>query len=396
MNQSDNIIKAIFSVIDEPTPVPLHVPEFDGSELDYVTQCITTGWVSSVGSYVERFEKMLADNTGVSYAIACVSGTAALHAALVALDIKAGDEVLVPALTFVATANAVSYTGATPHFCDSDAERLGIDVVKLASYLEIIAEHIGNDGKIPIYKNKHTGHRLRAIVPMHVFGMSVDMDGLLKIAEKYGLVVIEDAAESLGSTYKGKPLGGYGHVGVLSFNGNKIITTGGGGAILTNDEALAKKIKHLTMTAKKIHPWIYDHDMVGFNYRLPNINAALGCAQLEQLESKLKLKRRLAVAYEKAFEKIDNVKFMVEPDDSKSNYWLNAIKIEGDWDNEMRDQLLKSLHEGGVLCRPVWNLLPSMEIYMDCPSMNLSIANDLVTRIINIPSSARLAKNIDK
>ena len=303
------VLAALRTVLPKSTAgVALHEPRFSGNEWAYVKECLDTGWVSSVGKFVDRFEAQLAEYTGAKRAIAVVNGTAALHVCLLLVGVQPGDEVIVPALTFVATANAVTYCGAIPHFADSEFKTLGLDPDKLDVYLQKIGE-VRSDGCY----NKQTGRRIKAVVPMHTFGHPVDLDSLIEVSARYRLELVEDAAESLGSFYKGRHTGNWGRVSALSFNGNKIITTGGGGAILTNDEELGLRAKHLTTTARVPHAWELSHDMVGYNYRLPNINAALGCAQLEQLPSFLKQKRALAERYKAAFDEVKGVTFFTEP-----------------------------------------------------------------------------------
>jgi perosamine synthetase len=364
--------------------VSLHEPSFAGNEWVYVKECLDTGWVSSVGSYVDKFEAMLAEYTGVKRAVAVVNGTAALHICLQLAGVEAGDEVLVPALTFVATPNAVKYCGATPHFVDSEEATLGLSPAKLADYLAETAEICGED-----CINKTTGRRIKAVVPMHTYGHPVDLDPLVDICERFKLVLVEDAAESLGSFYKGKHTGNRGRLSALSFNGNKIITTGGGGAILTNDLELGAVAKHLTTTAKVPHKWAFRHDMVGYNYRLPNINAALGCAQLEQLPDFLLRKRRLAESYREACKNLPGIRFFTEPEHVKSNYWLNALLLD-DALSDKRDDLLELTNENGLMTRPTWELMHNLPIYMNCPRMDLTVAESLERRLINIPSSATL------
>jgi aminotransferase in exopolysaccharide biosynthesis len=337
--------------------------------------------VSSVGKFVDRFEHDLAQYTGAKYVVATVNGTAALHIALKLAGVMQDDEVLVPALTFVATANAVAYCNATPHFVDSEESTLGIDVAKLRSYLldhtKIIAGQC---------VNTVSGRIIRAVVPMHTFGHPVDMDGLMDLASEFKLVVVEDAAESLGSTYKGKHTGTLGILGVLSFNGNKTITTGGGGAILTNDPELARRAKHLTTTAKLTHAWEYRHDEVGYNYRMPNINAAIGCAQLEQLPQLLESKRDLFSRYQGAFNKVDGVQLMSEPSGCLSNYWLQTIVLTAD-NAKYRDVVLDATNNAGLMTRPTWVLMKELTQFSAMPSMNLDVARELSQRIINIPSN---------
>jgi perosamine synthetase len=364
--------------------VSLHEPLFAGNEWSYVKDCLDSGWVSSVGSYVDRFEVMLAEYTGVKRAIAVVNGTAALHMCLVLAGVASNDEVLLPTLTFVATPNAISYCGAIPHFVDSEEATLGLNPHKLADYLHRITELRGKE-----CFNRITGRRIRAVVPMHTYGHPVDIDPLLEVCERHNLVLIEDAAESLGSYYKGRHTGQWGKLSALSFNGNKVITTGGGGAILTNDEELGQLAKHLTTTAKIPHKWEFNHDMVGYNYRLPNLNAALGCAQLEQLPGFLARKRALAEAYGRAFTTVEGVRFMTEPENSQSNYWLNTLLL-----NETciahRDELLALTNDSSIMTRPTWILIHKLPMFKDCPRMDLSVAESLERRLINIPSSASL------
>jgi len=364
--------------------IALHEPLFNGNEWIYVKDCLDTGWVSSVGQYVERFEQQLADNTGMKYALAVVNGSAALHICLQLAGVSAGDEVIVPALTFVATANAVSYCGAIPHFVDSEARSLGLDPYKLVSYLDEISE-LRPEGCF----NKKTGRRIKAVVPMHTFGHPVDMDPLVEICYKQRLELIEDAAESLGSYYKGVHTGKWGRLSVLSFNGNKIATTGGGGAILTNDESLARLAKHLSTQAKPPHPWSFNHDRVGYNYRMPNINAALGCAQLEQLPEFIEKKRALAKRYQEVFAEVEGVKIFKEASYAHSNYWLNVLLLNEKYSTE-RDHLLGLTNGRGIMTRPAWTLMHKLPMYVNCPRMDLSGAESLERRIINLPSSVFL------
>lgn len=362
-----------------PTRVGLHEPHFAGKEWEYVKECLDTGWVSSVGKFVDRFEQMVAEFTGVKKAIACVNGTAALQICLKLAGVEAGDEVLMPALTFIATANAVSYAGAVPHFIDCEESTLGVDPKKLAAYLHDI---MGNGGI-----NKKTGRRISAIVPVHIFGHPVRLDELVAVCKKYDITLIEDAAESLGSYYKGQHTGGFGKLAAMSFNGNKIITTGGGGMILTNDEDLARRAKHITTTAKTPHAWEYVHDEIGFNYRLPNINSALGCAQMESLPTYLEKKRKLASRYIEAFQNIPGVDFFVEKDFAKTNYWLNAIILK---DGSLRDEVLKATNDAQIMTRPLWRLMHRLPMFEKNPRMDLSVAEGLEARVINLPSSVFL------
>ena len=364
---------------------PLHIPIFEGNEIEYVTDCIKSNFVSSVGEYVNRFEKAICEYTGAKYAILTVNGTAALHVPLILVGVEENDEVLMPALTFIATANAVSYIKAIPHFVDVDEKSLGIDADKLDEYLSSIV-FIDDNGYCI---NKNTKRKIKAIVPMHTFGHPVDMDKLKKVAIKYNLKIVEDAAESLGSFYKGTHTGNFGELAAISFNGNKIITTGGGGCILTNDEKLAKKAKHITTTAKIPHPWEYEHDMIGYNYRMPALNAALGLAQIEKLPEFVEKKRKLAKKYQELFADAKEFKFFTEPEYAKSNYWLNAIILNKGYEN-LRDEILKDTNENGVMTRLVWKLMHHLKMFKDCPRMDLSVSESLEKRVINIPSSAYL------
>jgi len=382
---SEAVLNTIRNVLSShKAVVGLHEPLFEGREWEYTKECLDTGWVSSVGKFVDQFEKRLSEYTGVKRAIAVVNGTCALHLALKLAGVKTGDEVIVPTLTFVATANAVSYTGAIPHFVDSEEGTLGLDPDKLETYLNEISE-IRNG----TCYNKLTGKRITAVVPMHVFGHPVDLDPLFEVCKKFKLILIEDAAESLGSFYKGKHTGNWGKLSVLSFNGNKIITTGGGGAILTNDPSIADRAKHLSTTAKIPHKWEYNHNEIGYNYRLPNINAALGCAQMENLPNFLKEKRSLAKRYRSAFENVKGIHFFIEPVHTQSNYWLNTILLEQGLEHE-RNTVLQTLNDNGIQARPVWTLLHKLPVYKDCPKMDLTTAKSLEARLINIPSSVGL------
>jgi perosamine synthetase len=382
----DSILAAVRAALPAGTAdVALHEPWFCGREWEYVKDCIDTGWVSSAGKYVERFENMLTEYTGARHAVAIVNGTAALHICLQLAGVQAGDEVLIPALTFIATANAVSYCNAVPHFVDSAAGTLGIDPAKLALHLDEIAE-VRNG----VCVNRQTGATIRAVVPMHTFGHPVDMDALLETAARFKLKVVEDAAESLGSLYKDRHTGNFGLVAALSFNGNKVVTTGGGGALITNDEALAKHAKHLTTTARQAHRWSFMHDEVGYNYRMPNLNAALGCAQLEGLAGFVERKRALAAAYRGTFRDVAGVSFFSEPAFARSNYWLNAILLDATH-AAARDTVLDTLNAGGMMARPAWTLMHRLPMYQNAPRMPLDTAEDIERRLINIPSSPILA-----
>lgn len=364
--------------------VALHEPVFLGKEDVYLKDCISSGWVSSVGKYVDRFENELASFCGAERAIAVVNGTSALHVCLILAGVTRDTEVLIPSFTFVATANAVSYCGAIPHFVDIQERNLGVDADKLENYLDEIGEF--KDGKL---FNKITGRRIAAIVPMHAYGHPVDLNGLKYIADRYELPLIEDAAESLGSYYKGSHTGNYGLLSAMSFNGNKTITTGGGGAILTNDQGLADKAKHLTTTAKIAHPWEIKHDMIGYNYRMPNINAALGVAQLEELPEILKVKRSLAEQYNAAFREINELDFLWEEVGNISNFWLNTVIL----DKHKSDQLEKIIIEtnkNNFMTRPAWTLLHTLKPYESCPRMPLDCSESMSKRIINLPSGYKV------
>lgn len=376
-------VRAVLAVSGEN--VPLHEPEFRGNEWAYVKECLDTGWVSSIGSFVDRFEGMLQEFTGAAHAVATVNGTAALHICLQLVSVERGDEVLIPSLTFIATANAVSYRGATPHFVDSEERTLGVDATKLDTYLREVAE-VRNDHCV----NRYTGATIRALVPMHTFGHPVDLDAILELSARWRVALVEDAAESLGSWYRGRHTGNFGRVAGLSFNGNKIVTTGGGGAILTNDSEIAKLAKHLTTTARVAHRWSFIHDQVGYNYRLPNLNAALGCAQIEQLPDFLARKRQLAKRYIEAFHDVVGVTVLREPDNCRSNYWLNALLLN-QADQAALDGLLTALNDVGLMARPVWRLMHRLPMYLSCPRMDLSCAEALEQRIVNLPSSPVLA-----
>jgi perosamine synthetase len=367
--------------------IPLHAPEFRGREWEMVKDCIDTGWVSSVGSYVDRFEQEVAAASGVRFGVAVVNGTAALHIALLLAGVRAGDEVMLPSLTFIATANAVSHAGAVPHLVDSSEVTLGLDPEALEKHLDRIGAR-RSGGTF----NRETGRRIAAIVPMHAFGVPVDMDPLMTLAAHWNIPIVEDAAESLGSRYKGKPCGSFGLMATLSFNGNKIITTGGGGAIVTDNEAIAKRAKHLTTTAKLPHRWAFVHDEVAYNYRLPNINAALGCAQFEQLPERLAAKRLLAQRYADSFANFKGARILCEPKESESNYWLNTLILDQSH-ADRRDAVLEALNGSGLMARPVWTLMHRLPMFASCPCADLSMAEALEARIVNLPSSAGLANN---
>ena len=377
------VVNAIQAVVG-PGPVALHEPRFAGNEWVYVKECLDSTYVSSVGKFVDRFEADLAAYTGARHAVAVVNGTAALHVALRLAGVQPSDEVLIPALTFVATASAVAYCGATPHFADSEERTLGLDPRALREYLQGITEM--RSGQCV---NRATGRLIRALVPMHTFGHPVDIEEMLAVARDFRLALVEDAAESLGSTVQGRHTGTFGLMGTLSFNGNKTITTGGGGALLINDTELARHAKHLTTTAKMPHRWEFLHDEVGYNYRMPNINAALGCAQLEQLPAFLRAKRRLFELYRDAFARVPHTRIVSEPEGCCSNYWLQTLMLDESAIGE-RDAILSATNDAGLMTRPVWNLMHRLAPYSGSPKMALPVAESLERRLINLPSSAHV------
>ena len=360
--------------------LPLHEPRFLGNERKYVMDCIDSTFVSSVGQYVIDFEEKIKAYTGAKYAIAVVNGTAALHLSLILAGVKSNDLVVTQALSFVATANAIKYTGATPYFTDVDRETLGMSPKALRKFLD----HVEVRNNIPYYIP--TGQKVGAVVPMHTFGFPCEIDVIADLCSDYNIPLIEDAAESLGSIYKEKHTGTFGLLGAYSFNGNKTITSGAGGIIVTNDDTLGPLAKHLSTQAKEPHKWEYKHDMLGYNYRCPNLNAALACAQLEKLEDFIADKRELAGKY-KVFFQSENIAFIEEPEHTRSNYWLNAILMES---KEKRDLFLQVTNEAGVMTRPVWALLHRLEYLKD--SMHDSLENSLYIedRLVNIPSSVRI------
>lgn len=382
------VLTALRSACTEPS-CALHEPVFEGREIAYLSECVETGWVSSAGKFVDRFEADLAAYTGSRRAIAVVNGTAALHVCLQLAGVRPDDEVLVPTLTFVGTVNAVAYCHAVPHFIDSSQDTLGMDPARLGEYL---ARIVVSSPEGPA-RNRETGRIIRAVVPMHTYGHPVDLDGLTAVCDRFGLVMVEDAAESLGSFYKGVHTGRRGRLGAISFNGNKTVTTGGGGAVLTDDEALGLLAKHITTTAKQPHRWAFNHDMVGYNYRMPNINAALGCAQLEQLTGFLAAKRALAERYATAFEGMRGVQFFREPAFASSNYWLNAILLDPAVE-EQRDAVLEATNAAGMRTRPAWTLMHRLPMFASAPRMALEVAESIERRLINIPSGVRAARGL--
>lgn len=361
--------------------IPLHAPHFGGNEKKYLNETIDSTFVSSVGAFVNLFEEKMAEYTGAKFAIACVNGTNALHMAMLVCGVERDDEVLSQSLTFIATANAISYIGAKPVFIDVDKDTMGMSPEALKRFLENHATK-NEDG---FTYNRTSGKRISACIPMHTFGLPLRIDEIAEICENWNIVLIEDAAESLGSYYKGKHTGVFGKIGVFSFNGNKTITCGGGGALITDDEELAIKAKHLTTQAKIPHTWKFRHDAIGYNYRMPNLNAALACAQLEQLDKILENKRELAEKY-KTFFADTHYKFVNEPENSKANYWLNALILENE---EERDLFLTETNENGVMTRPIWDLMSSLPMFEDCQNDGLEKSKWLEERVVNIPSSYR-------
>ena len=361
--------------------IPLHAPTFLGNEKKYLNECIDSTFVSSVGKFVDRFEKMVEEYTGARKAVVCVNGTNALHLAMLLAGIERDDEVLTQALTFIATCNAISYIGAYPVFLDVDKETMGLSPRALKEWLVNNTER--KNGQC---YNKRTGRRVKACIPMHTFGHPTRVDEIRDLCDEYQLELVEDAAESVGSWYKGKHTGTFGRIGTISFNGNKTITTGGGGMLLFQDEALGRLAKHLTTQAKVSHRWEFVHDQVGFNYRMPNINAALGCAQMENLERYVENKRDTAARYKEFFEGCAGITFFTEPGDSRSNYWLNVVLLEN---RDSQQRFLEYTNDHGVMTRPAWQLMNRLEMFKNCEPDNLENTTWLEERIVNIPSSVR-------
>ena len=359
--------------------IPLHEPVFKGNEMKYLKETIDSTFVSSVGKFVNTFEEKLSDFVQVKKGVATVNGTSALHLSLHALGIDKDCEVITQALSFVATANAIAYTGATPVFVDVDLNTRGLSPQSLSGFLNEFAE-IRDDGTF----NKKTGKRIAACVPMHTFGFMTKIDEIVAVGKKWNIPIIEDAAEALGSTYKSQPAGSFGELSAFSFNGNKIITAGGGGVICTNNVQLADKIKHLSTTAKQPHAWEFYHDQMGFNYRMPNLNAALGIAQFENLKTFLEKKRQVTEEYASFFESFNDVIFFKEPESASSNYWLNAIILN---DSYKKNEFLKITNDANIMTRPIWKLLPSLDMFADCETDELTNSRWLEDRVINIPSS---------
>ena len=360
--------------------IPLHEPRFLGNEKEYLNDTIDSTFVSSVGKYVDKFEDMMAEITATKRAVAVVNGTAGIQVALKLVGVEYGEEVLTQALTFVATANAISYNNASPVFLDVDNDTMGLSPLAVTEFLEIYGD-LREDGCY----NKQSGKRIAACLPMHTFGFPARIDKIVKICQQWNIPVVEDAAESLGSTYKNEPTGNFGDIGVFSFNGNKIVTSGGGGAIVTNNSEIAEKAKYLTTTAKKPHRYEYFHDQLGYNFRMPNLNAALACAQLENLDMFLRSKRELALEYANFFANT-NIKFRSETPNTQANYWLMCVELEH---KEARDKFLKLTNDAGVMTRPIWQLMYKLPMYENCFRDSQKNAEFLENRIVNIPSSVR-------
>ncbi len=383
MDNLDDFIGRI-KCVTGPETGGLHEPVFEGNEKKYLAECIDSGFVSSVGPFVTAFEESVRAFVGAKHAVAVVNGTAALHLSLIAVGVRPDDEVLVPAMSFVATANAVSHAGAIAHFVDVDEATWGIDPVALRAHLADVGQM--KDGRL---RNKETGRAITAVVPMHALGHPVAIAPLVSVAEEFGLVVVEDAAESLGSWVGDRHTGLFGRLGVFSFNGNKTITTGGGGVIVTDDEALAKKLKHLSTTARVPHAYEFDHDAVGYNYRMPNINAALGLAQMEQLPGFIAEQRSVFELYSRAFAGSPFGQVRQEAAGTTSNYWLQAISLpEGMKDS--KDELIRGCVDAGVSVRPMWKPLNRLTPYASNPSAPTPVTEDLYNRVICLPSSAFL------
>ena len=376
-----NVIGFIKELYGNQEFTPLAVPKFIGNEKKYLNECIDTTFVSSVGQFVDRFEKDMAAYTGAKRAVVCVSGTNALHMAMMLVGVDRDDEVLTQALTFIATCNAISYIGAHPVFIDVDKSTMGLSPDAVKAWL-------AQNGEIKNGQcyDKQTGRRVKACVPMHTFGHPVRIEELATICAEWNIELVEDAAESIGSKYKGNHTGLFGKVGALSFNGNKTITTGGGGMLLFMDEELGALAKHLTTQAKVPHRWEFKHDHIGYNYRMPNINAALGCAQLEHLDEYIADKRATAVAYAEYFKNIDGIDFFVEPENSFSNYWLNVVILP---DHDKQLEFLQETNDNGVMTRPIWEIMNRLPMFEHCQHDSLENTVWFADRVVNIPSSVR-------
>ena len=384
MNIYSDIVSFIHQLYNTDEFVPLHAPLFIGNEKKYLNECIDTTFVSSVGKFVDRFEAEVAAYTGAKKAVVCVSGTNALHMAMMLVGVERNDEILTQALTFIATCNAISYINAHPVFIDVDKDTLGLSPAAVKAWLIKNAEVKNN-----ACYNKHTGRRVKACIPMHTFGHPVRIDELADICKEWHLELVEDEAESLGSFYKGQHTGTFGKVGAISFNVNKTITTGGGGMLLFQDEELGALAKHLTTQAKVPHRWAFVHDHIGYNYRMPNINAALGCAQLENLERYVEDKRKTAEIYTDFFQNIPDITFFTESENSHSNYWLNVVILK---DKKTQQEFLEYTNNHGIMTRPVWELMNRLDMFKHCETDGLKNTEWLADRIVNIPSSVRLKR----
>lgn len=378
----DDIVKFIRNLYGDSDFIPLHSPIFIGNERKYLNECIDSSFVSSVGKFVDKFEKITAEYTGARKAVVCVNGTNALHMAMLLTGVECGDEVITQSLTFIATCNAISYVGAYPVFIDVDRDTMGLSPDAMEVWLKENAE-IRNK----VCRNKKSGRRIKACIPMHTFGHPVHLDKLIEICNRYCLDLVEDAAESIGSRYRGQHVGTFGKIGVLSYNGNKTITTGGGGMMLFRDEKLGEFAKHLTTQAKVPNLSYFTHDHIGYNYRMPNINAALGCAQMEQLDAFIANKRETANQYKLFFKKYPDIEFFTEPENCMSNYWLNAIVLK---DEKIQQDFLNYTNTQGVMTRPIWKLMNNLPMFKDCQQDELANTEWLAARVVNIPSSVRL------
>ena len=377
----EQITSFIKSLYGNQEFTPLSVPVFIGNEKKYLNECIDSTFVSSVGKFVDKFEEMVAQYTGAKRAVVCVNGTNAIHIALMLVGVERDDEVLTQALTFIATCNAISYIGAHPVFIDVDKDTMGLSPVALKNWLKDNAEI-----KNGVCYNKKTGHRIKACVPMHTFGHPCKIEDIASICEEFHIELVEDAAESIGSLYKGRHTGTFGKIGALSFNGNKTITTGGGGMLLFNDEELGNLAKHITTQAKVPHRWKFVHDHIGYNYRMPNINAALGCAQMEHLEEYVLNKRVTAQKYKEFFDTIDDIHFFTEPENCRSNYWLNVVILNN---KDAQQEFLQYTNDHGVMTRPIWELMSRLPMFDHCLHDSLENTIWFADRVVNIPSSVR-------
>ncbi len=396
----NELVERIRSVVsgsplgNEPRPINLHEPEIDDLEKKYVLECLDSTFVSSVGAFIPQLEQRIQDITGAKHAIAVSNGTVGLQVALFLAGVEYGDEVIVPTLSFIATANAVSHAGAVPHFIDSELGTMGMSPAALRDVLESCTRENG------VLINPESGRRIAAISPMHTLGHPVKIEEICSIAAEYGVPVVEDSAESLGSFVTNSAgelqhTGTFGLTAMISFNGNKIVTTGGGGVILTNDDEIGRRAKHLTTTAKLPHKWEFEHDEIAWNYRMPNLNAALGMAQLDKYPRFLEQKRQLALAYGEAFAGIDGLKFVFEPEGTVSNYWLCAVQLD-EPSLEKRDELMQACHDAGLMVRPMWNLLHKQRMYTGAPVGDVSTAAALHASLICLPSTPRLAEGLGR